>query len=939
MTASIKLCLLYFLLLSPACVCFDLIAKSSLETCILGRGTQVKRRDGSPCSKKLVIAVSVPSGGGGGEKLESQLVSKVAGEDGTSLLKKPIRISISKSRSLVSYKLRKIGRVNYKPREEVLYFNGCDENIYSGREVCGTAVLDGQKVPDSHGRCCKCGFWEKLKQSHQWARSKLQCGLIGVSESAHCMRLHPVFLHVFEFLAPQILFNISVVVTERGEEGWRRVGEAVVGPSLSRRSLLDGQVRVELNGEFAPKAHFFSLHSKLLLAPDPASAGGSEELRRGQGDWLVLDREQVDLSGTQCNKVGVWFQAFRHQEQFCSLRNGSCLLNQAEDIWAVNNRRRRNGRSFSGLLSYYGKLVPPPDNPGDLQDYRVQFENQDLGRSQLVLTLSADELQFVIHNSQARIVSAFVEDFEALTQHGNAMLLVLNEGNLTASYHLGVYKCSPGIELPHGRILTLNPGASVSVNYTIYSHHPLFRENQCTAYLRNRQGHLLHEIEFSFETYSTCFCTAYCPCSCGNLTRANSSLPSSDESAGGNATRSNMTFARYLSEFCVNESDVSQVDIALGGSYTSWDDVGQFIDRAVAAIEGALFGGIQNFLVNVIRFLPLICLVCICGISCIMLVFIRVYKMVVNGEFSIPELKMLLYALKNLCSYLYQNFHILCLKLRSREEKSMGSFRAHKNSAFIRPSYCNGLCGGAKEARSKYRGEMRTRLRSGLPVNKAWWDDPYNCTCMVNSRLSIVALLRGLCFFLYCCYIPAFWCLRHLFFHFRKRRLEKKLFKEFESLYLPEADSEEFEKLYKNHKHLLLSDSDSSSESENDLSHVDRLEELLASAPPLYINIVCGTRRPLNSLISPGSAFSLKGRLRGEERNGGRLSFSVEEYPTQFYKQVDDVQILLPVSNSLLPTDYLIELSSDETLKMVSLAPEYLCLNQEPVDKPPPYLS
>lgn len=911
-------------LLIQICLSFDLIAKSSLETCVKGSGAQVKKPDGSPCSRKLIIAVSVPSGGGGTEKLESKLVSKVSGMQGTTLLEKPIRVSIIKSQSLVSYRLRKIGRVNYKPREEVLNYNGCNDNIYSGQEACGTAVVDGEKVTDSHGRCCKCNFWDKLEQSRPWARSNLKCGLIGVSESAHCMRLHKVFMDVFEFLSPQIIFNITVRVTERSEYGWSEVGKLAISPSNSQRSLLDGQVHVELIGEFAPKVQFLTLHSRLLLAPDSKSAG---LLGRGQSDWLVLEKDQVDLTGTQCNKVGVWFQAFRHQEDFCSLRNGSCLLNQPEDIWHINNKRRKEGRSFNSLLSYYGKLHTSGSDK-DTLDYRVQFVNEDLGRSQVVLTLTADELKFVIHNSSGRIVSAYVEDFEALTQQGKAMLLVLNEGNLTASYSLGIYKCSAGIELPHGRILTLNPATSRSVNFTIYSHHPLHRENECFAYLRDTRGNLMHEMKFTFETYSTCFCPAYCPCACGNLTQTHSTPQ-------GNNSNNNITFAKYLSDFCVEESNVSEIDVVTDlGGYTNWNDVGEFIDRAVAAVEMVLFGGVQNFIVHVIRFLPLILLICICGISIIILVIIRVYKMVVNGEFSIPELTMLCYAMKNLCSYMYQNILILCLKLRGREEKTMGSFRGGKHSALIRPSYCNGICDGAKQARNEYRKQMRIRLRNGLPVNKAWWDDEYNCTCVVNARRSVFSLVKGICFFMYCCLIPPFWCLRCLYFHFKKRRMEKKMYKEFEKMFLANENDEKFKKVYKNHRLLLLSDSDTSSDSENDLQHLDSVEELVQCPSPVFYNSA-SREVSLTSLISPGTKFSLKGRMKGGKE--GKQVFSIEDFPIQYFKQEDNIQIILRVPNSLLPSDYTIELDYQETFRLVTFRPEYLCLNENSIHQPPPY--
>lgn len=51
-----------------------------------------------------------------------------------------------------------------------------------------------------------------------------------------------------------------------------------------------------------------------------------------------------------------------------------------------------------------------------------------------------------------------------------------------------------------------------------------------------------------------------------------------------------------------------------------------------------------------------------------------------------------------------------------------------------RPINCDGMCRGARQARRLHRKKLRVLKRRGARTAKmfAWWEKPYNCTCVVR---------------------------------------------------------------------------------------------------------------------------------------------------------------------------------------------------------------
>lgn len=52
--------------------------------------------------------------------------------------------------------------------------------------------------------------------------------------------------------------------------------------------------------------------------------------------WMLLERVRFTLDGLECDKIGVSYQAFRSQPDFCGAPFESCLHNQLWHYWEVS---------------------------------------------------------------------------------------------------------------------------------------------------------------------------------------------------------------------------------------------------------------------------------------------------------------------------------------------------------------------------------------------------------------------------------------------------------------------------------------------------------------------------------------------------------------------------------------------------------------------------
>jgi hypothetical protein len=61
----------------------------------------------------------------------------------------------------------------------------------------------------------------------------------------------------------------------------------------------------------------YTISSKLLMIPRPVPPQRLSDVLANRTNWMLVDRSLVSFDGTQCDKVGTSFTAFRYHSDRC----------------------------------------------------------------------------------------------------------------------------------------------------------------------------------------------------------------------------------------------------------------------------------------------------------------------------------------------------------------------------------------------------------------------------------------------------------------------------------------------------------------------------------------------------------------------------------------------------------------------------------------------
>ena len=84
-------------------------------------------------------------------------------------------------------------------------------------------------------------------------------------------------------------------------------------------------------------------------------------------------------------------------------------------------------------------------------------------------------------SSEARIVDAYLEPFEALSTQGVLTVYVENIGHLTSAFTVTVGDCSGGIDYIDPELVTLDPGEERNLTFVIHSYHAIGQLSHCLS--------------------------------------------------------------------------------------------------------------------------------------------------------------------------------------------------------------------------------------------------------------------------------------------------------------------------------------------------------------------------------------------------------------------------------------------------------------------------
>ncbi|KAL5727659.1 Transcriptional activator [Ranunculus cassubicifolius] len=470
----------------------QILSKSKLEKC--------EKTSDSPetlnCTKKVVVNMAVPSGSSGGE---ASIVAEIVEveENSTSQKMQTVRIppivTVSKSAAYAVYDISYIRDVPYRPVEYYVQTRKCESD--AGEKVVGICERlrdeEGHIIEHTQPTCCPCGTNRRVPSS---------CGNIfdkvmkGKPNTAHCLRFPGDWFHVFGIGKRSLGFSVRVEV-KKGS----KISEVVVGPENRTASSGDNFLRVNLIGDFGGYTSIPTLEDFYLVIPRQGGPGQPPNLGNNFSMWMLLERVRFTLDGLECNKIGVSYEAYNGQPNFCASPLWSCLHNQLWNFWEADQSRvKRHQTPLYGVEGRFERINQYPD----AGTHSFSIGITEVLNSNLLVELSADDIEYVFQRSPGKILSVTVPTFEALTQFGIATITAKNIGKLEASYSL-TFDCSKGVTLMEEQFFIMKSEEVSIRSFKLYLTTDQAAKYLCSAILKDSDFSEVDRAECQFTTTAT----------------------------------------------------------------------------------------------------------------------------------------------------------------------------------------------------------------------------------------------------------------------------------------------------------------------------------------------------------------------------------------------------------------------------------------------------
>ncbi|KAF3788500.1 HAPLESS 2 protein [Nymphaea thermarum] len=275
-----------------------------------------------------------------------------------------------------------------------------------------------------------------------------------------------LMFHIFGVGKWSLDFSIHVEVKTQS-----RKSEVVLGPEKKMMVSSDNLLRANLVGDYVGYTSIPSFENFYLVTPREGNSVQLDTLGGNYSMWMLLERVRFTLDGTECNKIGVSYEAFNRQPDFCRSPFWSCLHNQLWNFWESDSSRIKRGQPPQFMVEKrFERINQHPvnhsiDHSMFVSNYFIRlgqclillliaFEQSagshtfsigitEVLSTNLLIELNADDVHYVVHRSPGDILNISIPTFEALAQFGTATIISKNTGTLEASYSLVVSSSIP----------------------------------------------------------------------------------------------------------------------------------------------------------------------------------------------------------------------------------------------------------------------------------------------------------------------------------------------------------------------------------------------------------------------------------------------------------------------------------------------------------------
>jgi len=428
---------------------------------------------------------------------------------------------VSKTTPLLRYPLRYLHTVYFYPHEELhlvqnLYpdVQACIDAAGADYPTCGWTLFNGSRIEDSQGFCSDRDL-DQLQTYHpdlaKW-RGEPELGRQSTLEDsfsvAHCLRTGNLQFTGYEIGEYAKDFTITAKLSRSNDEsGYGAIDSQFSLSPDAPLFLLKGlasaghDVRAQLQNGITAAAGAPDLSNYILYVPTfPPDHPLVVDYKN---NMLLVPREMVTADGSECNKVGTDFRAFRPQAAGASKADaGDCLANQLyhlyeQDLYLLTaNPNAETKYLVTGKKIFQGVTAEQAGNELSLIN-----KNMALEYSTVHFTVDAAAITEVVNDSIGYIKEAYVKTFTSMTRDGKLIAVIKNAGVVQTDYIVSVTDCQPAINNGiAAQALTLNPNEEGTVEFSIDRIQNMDASSLCNVTLTAASGRIFDLVIVYFDT-------------------------------------------------------------------------------------------------------------------------------------------------------------------------------------------------------------------------------------------------------------------------------------------------------------------------------------------------------------------------------------------------------------------------------------------------------
>ncbi len=312
----------------------------------------------------------------------------------------------------------------------------------------------------------------------------------------HCFAEDINKLDLFRFGPTKIFFEARVIIRVNGTV----VFNETVDPYTNLRFTTD-VVTIELEGKFRGPQEYPDLANSFLAVPSAGGITATPELYT-----ILLQKEEVSLDGTVCNRIGVSRETLSQQGTKC--RNAvvnDCIRGQILDKvnFDVTHPDTPRYRISLGIPTLLG--IPATVDIGNLI-MRVPLGTTETTQMKII----ADEsgVRTLVNNASALIVGMFADIPLVSAQNFAEIQVDVQNIDSVGAYFFVDMECEFGVQeqIP-AKARTINAGEIESFVFLIRATQNIDTNQSCTATVTSRIGEFKddHSITFTQKQFISIF--------------------------------------------------------------------------------------------------------------------------------------------------------------------------------------------------------------------------------------------------------------------------------------------------------------------------------------------------------------------------------------------------------------------------------------------------